>query len=72
MFKFALLLLQVTRLLLTYLQERRLIAEGERKQLEKELLAAAKAAKVALEVRKQVGGMSDAQVDAALQPDFRD
>lgn len=72
MFKFALLLLQVTRLLLTYLQERRLIAEGERKQLEKELLAAAKAAKVALEVRKQVGGMSDAQVDAALEPDYRD
>lgn len=72
MFKFALLLLTVTGQLLTYLQERRLIAEGERRQLEKELLAAAKAAKIAMEIRKQVGGLSDAQVDASLERDFRD
>lgn len=72
MFKFALLLLTVTGQLLTYLQERRLIAEGERRELEKELLATAKAAKIAMEVRKQVGGLSDAQVDASLERDFRD
>lgn len=72
MFQFVLLLLTVTRQLLTYLQERRLIAEGERKQLEKELVAAASAAKIAMEVRKEVGGLSDAQVDASLERDFRD
>ena len=72
MIQLILLLLQVTRQLLTYMQERRLIAEGERRQIQKELLRTAEAAKIALKVREQVGKLHDEEVDDALRGDYRD
>lgn len=72
MIQAVLLLLQVTRQILTYMQERRLIAEGERIQIQRELLRAAEAAKIALKVREQVGKLHDDEVDAALRGDYRD
>lgn len=72
MIQLALLLLQVTRQLLTYMQERRLISEGQRRQIEVEMARAAQAAAIAIEIRTKVGKLSDDEVDAALRGDYRD
>lgn len=70
--KFVILLLQVTQAIIRYADERRLIAEGERRIIADELARVAKAAKIAEGVRQDVGKKTDAQVDADLGRDFRD
>lgn len=72
MIQLVLLLLQVTRQILTYMQERRLINEGQRRQIEVEMARAAQAAAIAIEIRTKVGKLSDDEVDAALRGDYRD
>lgn len=71
MIQLVLLLLQVTRQILTYMQERRLISEGQRRQIEVEMAKAAQAAAIAIEIRTKVGKLSDDEVDAALRGDYR-
>lgn len=70
--KFVILLLQVTQAIIRYADEKRLIAEGERRIIADELARVAKAAKIAEGVRQDVGKKTDAQVDADLGRDFRD
>lgn len=72
MIQFAILLLQVARQLFTYLESQRLIAEGERRQIAKELSATANAARISMKVQEDVGRMHDNEVDAALRGDYRD
>lgn len=70
--KLVVLLLQVTQSIIRYMSERQLLAEGERRVIAQELKAVAKAAKIAQDVRTDVGKKTDAEVDAALGPDYRD
>lgn len=72
MFQLAILLLQVTRQILSYLHDRRLVTEGQRQQIEKEMAKAAQAAAISLEIRTKVGKLTDDEVDAALRGDYRD
>jgi len=72
MIKLAILALQVAVAIFRYLEERRLISEGERQEMARELARAEKITGLAKKVREQVGKMSDAEVDAALRDDFRD
>jgi len=72
MFQLAILLLQVTALLLKFLQERRLIDEGKRQQIQLEMEKAAKAAALSVKIREVVGKLTDDEVDAALRGDYRD
>lgn len=72
MFQFAILLLQVTRQVIAYLEQRRLISEGERRQIARELARTAQAASLAKQVREHVGRMTDDEIDAALRGDYRD
>lgn len=72
MFQLAILLLQVTRQILAYMERSRLIAEGERKQIVRELVKAAEAAALTKQVRDEVDKLSDDEVDAALRGDYRD
>lgn len=70
--KLVVLLLQVTQSIIRYMNERQLLAEGERRVIAQELKAVAKAAEIAQNVRTDVGKKTDAEVDAALGPDYRD
>lgn len=72
MIQLALLLLQVTRQILTYMQERRLINEGQRRQIEMEMARAARAAAISMEIRTKVSKLSDDEIDTALRGDYRD
>lgn len=72
MLKFAVLLLQVAQQIFRYLDQQRLIKEGERRQIIKELDAIAKAAKVGQKVRDDVGKLNSDEINAALRGDFRD
>ncbi len=72
MFGFALALLRLVSQIFQMLEAKRLISEGERRQILKELELAAKSAAVAVTIRKEVSTKSDAEVDAAIGPDFRD
>lgn len=71
MFRFAVLLLQVVRQLLLFLEQRRLIAEGERQAIATELVRVAQASNIANQIRLEVSRMSDEEVDAALRGDYR-
>lgn len=69
--KIVLLLLQLTRSILAWLEREKAIAEGERREISKQLAAIAASAQIANEVREEIARMTDAQVDDALNPDFR-
>lgn len=72
MLQFAILLLQVTRQIILYMEKSRLIKEGERRQIERELEAVAKAAAISKKINTNVGKMTDEEIDAALRGDYRD
>lgn len=65
------LLLQISRSIIGWLERQSAINEGQRMVLAQELKALANAAKVAREVQTQVDGMTDEEIDAALRGDFR-
>jgi hypothetical protein len=64
--------LSIARALIRLGEQRRWIAEGERRAIARELAESVEAAGVAAEIRQAVQGMTDAQVDDALSDDFRD
>lgn len=70
-FKIALTLLQITRSIISYLERQSAISEGQQMILALELQKTLAAAKVAKEVQTKVDGMSDDEVDAALNGDYR-
>lgn len=72
MLQLAILLLQVTRLVLIHMEKNRLIKEGERKQIAREMARVAQAASLAKQIRDEVDKLSDDEVDAALRGDYRD
>ena len=72
MFQLVILLLQVSRQLLAYMERSRLIKEGERIQIARELVRAADAASVTKKVKEEVDKLGDDEVDAALRGDYRD
>lgn len=69
--KLVVLLLQVSRSIIGYLERQQAIQEGQRMMLAKELQAVAAAAKISHEVQASIDGMSDEDVDAALSGDYR-
>lgn len=69
--KLVVLLLQISRSIIGWLERQQAIQEGQRMVLAKELQAIAAAAKVSSDVRTAVDGMTDDQVDAALRGDYR-
>ena len=70
--KIVLILLQLARSILSWLEREKAIAEGERREVAKQLAAIAGAAQVAMEVRQEIDRLTDAQVNDALAGDFRD
>lgn len=70
--KLVVLLLQITQSVIRMMEQRKMIAEGERRVIAKQLAAVAAAAKIAQDVRKDVGSKTDEQIDNALRDDFRD
>lgn len=72
MFQLVILLLQVASSVLKYLNDNRLISEGQRRQIEAEMVKAARSAAIAMEIRTNVGKLTDDEVDAALRGDYRD
>lgn len=72
MFQLVILLLQVTRAVLSHLERNRLIREGERAQIARELVRVVQAASLAKRIRDEVGRLTDEEVDAALRGDYRD
>ena len=70
--KIVLILLQLARSILSWLEREKAIAEGERREVAKQLAAVAGAAQVAMEVRQEIDRLTDAQVNDALAGDFRD
>ena len=72
MIKVAILALQVAVAVFRYLEERRLISEGERRAMARELARAAEITGLAKQVREEVGKLTDDEVDAALRGDYRD
>ena len=72
MIKAAILLLQITAAIIQSLERRRLITEGERRELVREMARTAQLTGTAKEVREEIGKMTHEEVDAALRGDFRD
>ena len=72
MFQLVLLLLQVTRLVLSHMERSNLIKQGEREQIAREMARVALAGALAREIRSAVEKLSDEEVDAALRGDYRD
>lgn len=70
--KIAYLLLTIVKSIMTYLERERAIAEGERREIAKQLAAVAASAQVSMEVRAEIEKMTDAEIDKSLDPDFRD
>lgn len=71
MLKLGIAFLQAAALVFQYLERQRLIAEGERQQIVKLLLAVARAAAVSKKIKDEVDGLSAEEVDARLADDFR-
>lgn len=72
MFRLVVALLQLASGLLRYLERQRLIQEGERRQIARELARTAQAAALAYSIKKDISELTDEEVDAALRRDFRD
>lgn len=70
--KIVLLLLQLAKSIMAYLEREKAIAEGERREVAKQLAAIAASAQISIETRAEIDRMTDAQVDKSLDPDFRD
>lgn len=70
--KLVVLGLELVNQLLRYMQEKRLLDEGARQEVQRQLEQAAKIVARAKEIQNDVGKMTDAQVDAALERDYRD
>jgi hypothetical protein len=70
--KVVLLVLQAVTSLIRFLEEKRLISEGERQEVARELARAMEIVARAKKIRDHVGKMTDAEIDAALRGDFRD
>lgn len=70
--KIVLILLQLARSLLAWLEREKAIKEGERREVAKQLAAVAAAAQIKAETQQEISRLTDAQVDDALNPDFRD
>lgn len=70
--KLVVLGLELVNQLLRYMQEKRLLDEGARQEIQRQLEQAAKIVARAKEIQNEVGKMTDAQVDAALERDYRD
>lgn len=71
MLKLGIAFLQAAALVFTYLERQRLMAEGERQQVAKELASVARAAAVSKRVREEVDALSAKEVDSRLADDFR-
>lgn len=71
MLRLALAFLQVAAAIISHLEKQRLIKEGERRQIQRELAAVARAAAIAKKHRDNVEDLSDEEVDARLSNDFR-
>jgi hypothetical protein len=69
--KIVLILLQLARSILSWLERERAIAEGERREVAKQLAAIAASAQIARETADEISRLTDAQVDDALSGDFR-
>jgi hypothetical protein len=69
--KIALILLQLSRSILAWLEREKAIAEGERREVAKQLAAIAASAQISNETREEISRLTDAQVDDALDGDFR-
>lgn len=67
-----LVILKVASALIRLGEQRRWIAEGERRALARGLAEAVKAANVAAAIRRDIEAMTDDEVDRALSGDFRD
>lgn len=72
MLKLAILLLQITASVIQHLERKRLIDEGERRQLAREMAKTATLVGLSKQVREEIGKMTHAEVDDALRGDFRD
>ncbi len=65
-------ILKVASALIRLGEQRRWIAEGERRALARGLAEAVKAANAAAAIRRDIEAMTDDEVDRALSGDFRD
>lgn len=72
MIRAVILALQIVASVIQYLERRRLINEGERRQINLQLEAVARAAAISKQVRTSVGKLNDDEINAALRGDFRD
>jgi hypothetical protein len=70
--KAVLLLIQITATIVRYLDERRLLTEGQKIEVANELARVSKIVARAKKIQSEVEKMNDAQVDNALSGDFRD
>lgn len=70
--KAALLLLQIVRQIMDYLERSAAVQEGERRQVAQQLAAIAAAAQIAKETQEEISRLTDAEIDDALRGDFRD
>lgn len=71
MLQTAIALLRIASILVSYLDRKRALGEIERTQLADSALEFMAAAKLLEDVKTKVGGMTDVQIDAALERDFR-
>ena len=71
MLQTAIALLRIASILVSYLDRKRALGEIERAQLADSALEFMASAKLLEDVKAKVGGMTDVQIDAALERDFR-
>lgn len=71
MIRLVIAFLQLARFVLREMEARRMIAEGEARQITRELVRVAQAASLASAMRAEIERLSDEEVDAALRGDFR-
>ena len=69
--KIVLLGIQILSAVIRYLDEKRLLNEGAKLEIERELARVAKIVARAEKIHTKVDKMTDAQVDDALSGDFR-
>lgn len=70
--KLVLVGLQIITSIIRHLEEKRLLNEGARLEIERELVRAQKIVARAKKIQEQVGNMTDEEIDAALRGDYRD
>lgn len=70
--KLVLLSFQMITALIQYLERQRLIKDGERQQIAREMARTAHITGMVKQVRDEIGKLTHAEVDDALRDDFRD